>query len=107
MLDTKIFSFDMRQHGRRCRVAGVVKQHLPPPPDLKESQRENKEKSTKYQRILHAGYSGVRCVRVAARLRHKVSSLPSTQGSWVPIPLRAWMSVYAFILCVGSGLATG
>jgi hypothetical protein len=35
-------------------------------------------------------------------------SLPAwTLGSWVRIPLEAWMPVYAFILCVGNGLATG
>jgi hypothetical protein len=40
-------------------------------------------------------------------LGHELSSLARTLGSWVRIPLKAWMSVYAFILCVGSGLATG
>jgi hypothetical protein len=32
-------------------------------------------------------------------LWHELSSLPRTLGSWVRIPLKAWMSV-AFILCV-------
>jgi hypothetical protein len=46
-------------------------------------------------------------------LRHELSSLSRTLESWVRIPLKAWMSVCAFILCVcvvlcvGSGLATG
>jgi hypothetical protein len=46
-------------------------------------------------------------------LRHELSSLVRTLGSWVRIPLKAWMSVLcAFILClccscVGRGLATG
>jgi hypothetical protein len=46
-------------------------------------------------------------------LRHELSSLSRTLGSWVRIPLKAWMSVLcAFfcvyvVLCVGSGLATG
>jgi hypothetical protein len=46
-------------------------------------------------------------------LRHELSSLARTLGSWVRILLKAWMSVYAFILClccpvcIGSDLATG
>jgi hypothetical protein len=44
-------------------------------------------------------------------LRHELSSLARTLGSWVQIPLEAWMSICAFILCVvlcvGSGLANG
>jgi hypothetical protein len=31
-------------------------------------------------------------------LRHELSSLAQTLGSWVRIPLKAWMSVCAFIL---------
>jgi hypothetical protein len=45
-------------------------------------------------------------------LRHEPSSPTQTLGSWVRIPLGAWMYIYAFIcvyvvLCVGSDLATG
>jgi hypothetical protein len=43
-------------------------------------------------------------------LRHEPSSPARTQGSWVRIPLKAWISVHLFcvcVLCVGSGLATG
>jgi hypothetical protein len=41
-------------------------------------------------------------------LRHELSSVARTLGSWVRIQLKAWMSVLcAFILCVGRGLATG
>jgi hypothetical protein len=44
-------------------------------------------------------------------LRHELSSLARTLGSWVPIPLKAWMSVCVYsvcvVLCVSSGLATG
>jgi hypothetical protein len=44
-------------------------------------------------------------------LRHEMSSPAPTLGSWVRIPLRAWMfaCLYSvFVLsCVGSGLATG
>jgi hypothetical protein len=44
-------------------------------------------------------------------LRHELSSLARTLGSWVRIPLKASMSVYVYtmfvLLCVGSGLATG
>jgi hypothetical protein len=40
-------------------------------------------------------------------LRHELSSLAGTLGSWVRIPLKAWMFAYAFILCAGSGLSTG
>jgi hypothetical protein len=34
------------------------------------------------------------------RLRHELSSLSRTLGSWVRIPLNAWMPVCAFILCL-------
>jgi hypothetical protein len=42
-------------------------------------------------------------------LRHKLSSLALALGSWVRIPLKAWMSVLCvFVLsCAGSGLETG
>jgi hypothetical protein len=44
-------------------------------------------------------------------LRHEMSSPAPTLGSWVRIPLKAWMSVCfpsVFVLsCVGSGLAIG
>jgi hypothetical protein len=49
----------------------------------------------------------------ARGLRHEPSSLPRTLRSWVRIPLKAWMSVCAFILCLccpvcaDSDLATG
>jgi hypothetical protein len=43
-------------------------------------------------------------------LRHELYSPARTLGSWVPIPLEAWMFLYiysVFVLsCVGSGLAT-
>jgi hypothetical protein len=52
-----------------------------------------------------ADYSG------RAVLRHEMSSLPRALGSWVRIPLKAWMFVcvyYMFVLsCVGSGLTMG
>jgi hypothetical protein len=35
-------------------------------------------------------------------LRHELSSLARPLGSWVRIPLKAWMSVCAFILCLCS-----
>jgi hypothetical protein len=44
-------------------------------------------------------------------LRHELSSLARTLGSWVRIPPQAWMSVCVYsvcvVLCVNSGLATG
>jgi hypothetical protein len=44
-------------------------------------------------------------------LRHEMSSPDQTLGSWVRIPLEAWMSVCVFsvcaVLCAGSGLAMG
>jgi hypothetical protein len=43
-------------------------------------------------------------------LRHEMSSLAPTLGSWVRILLEAWMlvCVYSmFVFCVSSGLATG
>jgi hypothetical protein len=33
-------------------------------------------------------------------LRHELSSPARTLGSWVQIPLEAWMSVCAFLLCL-------
>jgi hypothetical protein len=33
-------------------------------------------------------------------LRHEMSSLAQTLGSWVWIPLKEWMSMCAFILCL-------
>jgi hypothetical protein len=45
------------------------------------------------------------------RLRHELSSLAPTLGSWVEIPLKAWVSVCVYsvsvLFCVGSGLTTG
>jgi hypothetical protein len=38
---------------------------------------------------------------------HELSALARTQESWVRIPLKTWMPLYAFILRVGRGLATG
>jgi hypothetical protein len=44
-------------------------------------------------------------------LRHEMSSPAWTLGSWVRIPLEAWMFVYVYsvfvLSCVGSGLAKG
>jgi hypothetical protein len=44
-------------------------------------------------------------------LRHELSSPSCTLGSWVRIPLKAWMSVCVYsvcvVLCVGSVLASG
>jgi hypothetical protein len=42
-------------------------------------------------------------------LRYEMSSLVRTRGSWVQIPLKAWIffCVYSVFLCVGRGLATG
>jgi hypothetical protein len=41
-------------------------------------------------------------------LMHELSSLARTLGSWVQIPLKAWVSVLCvFILCVGRALVTG
>jgi hypothetical protein len=44
-------------------------------------------------------------------LRCELSSLARTLGSWVRIPLKAWMSLCVYcvcvVLCVGSCLATG
>jgi hypothetical protein len=50
-------------------------------------------------------------VAVATRSKHEPSSPARTLGSWVRIPLKGWMSVCVYsvcvVLCVGSGLATG
>jgi hypothetical protein len=41
-------------------------------------------------------------------LRNEMSSLPRTLGSWVRIPLEAWMSVCVYpVFVLGSGLAMG
>jgi hypothetical protein len=40
-------------------------------------------------------------------IRHKPFSPAQTLVSWVRIPLKAWMSVCAYSLCVGNGLVTG
>jgi hypothetical protein len=56
-------------------------------------------------------YLNIRPVTVAARLRHEMSSPAWTLGSWVRIPLEAWMFVWVYsvfvLSCVSSGLATG
>jgi hypothetical protein len=48
---------------------------------------------------------------VKRAFRHEPSSSARTLGSWVQIPLQAWMSVRAYsvcvVLCVGGGLDTG
>jgi hypothetical protein len=50
-------------------------------------------------------------LRRPRRLRYELSSPARTFGSWFQIPLKAWMSVSVYsvcvVLCVGSGLATG
>jgi hypothetical protein len=40
-------------------------------------------------------------------LRHELSSLARTLGSWVRIPLKAWMRLFyvCVVICVGRGLA--
>jgi hypothetical protein len=42
-------------------------------------------------------------------LRHEMSSPVRTLGSWVRIPLKAWISAFILFVmsCVRSGLATG
>jgi hypothetical protein len=44
-------------------------------------------------------------------LKHELSSLAGTLGSWVRIPLKAWISVCVYsvfvLSCIGSGLARG
>jgi hypothetical protein len=52
------------------------------------------------------GRKGICCQSQWPRwLRHELSSLARTLGSWIRIRLEAWMSVFTFVL--GSGLATG
>jgi hypothetical protein len=50
-------------------------------------------------------------ITVAARLKAWTVFARSTLGSWLRIPLKAWMSLCVYsvcvVLCVGSGLATG
>jgi hypothetical protein len=40
-------------------------------------------------------------------LRHELSSPARTLGSWIRIPIKAWMFVCVYSVCIGSGLATG
>jgi hypothetical protein len=44
-------------------------------------------------------------------LKHEPSSPARALGSWIRIPLEAWMSVCVYsvcaVLCVGKGVATG
>jgi hypothetical protein len=41
-------------------------------------------------------------------LRHELSSLDRTLGSWVRIPLETWMSVCVYsVFVLDSGVATG
>jgi hypothetical protein len=51
----------------------------------------------------------IRSITVAARgLRHELSSLAQTLGSWVRNPLEACMSVCVYsVFVLGTGLATG
>jgi hypothetical protein len=67
--------------------------------------------STKHCYVLiHTGINFNRRSQRPCGLRHVLSSLARTLGSWVRIPLTAWMSVCVYsvcvVLCVGSGLAT-
>jgi hypothetical protein len=65
-------------------------------------QRSNKDA---YRLIFYLIYGLHRRSQWPRGLRHELSSLGRTLGSWVRIPLKAGM--FAFILCVGSGLASG
>jgi hypothetical protein len=49
---------------------------------------------------LHYCHTALYCSsRWLCGLRHEASSLARTLRSWVRIPLKAWMSVYTYILC--------
>jgi hypothetical protein len=56
-------------------------------------------------------YTSTRRSQWPRGLRREPSSPARTLGSWVWIPLKAWMSVYVYsvsvLFCVSSGLATG
>jgi hypothetical protein len=62
-------------------------------------------------KLIFEGLYDVMPITVTARLRHELSSLARALGSWVRIPLKAWMSVCFYSVFVlsfeGSGLATG
>jgi hypothetical protein len=61
--------------------------------------------------VIVEAYHCLEPIAVAARSKHELSPLARTLGSWVRIPLEAWMSVCVYSVCVvlrvGSGLATG
>jgi hypothetical protein len=48
-------------------------------------------------------------ITVAALSKTEISSPAQTLGSWVRIPLEAWMSVrdFSVLTCIGRGFATG
>jgi hypothetical protein len=46
------------------------------------------------------GWEHYRRSQWQGRLRHELSSLARTLGSWVRTPFKSWMSVCAFILCL-------
>jgi hypothetical protein len=45
--------------------------------------------------------------RLQRGVRHELSSLARILGSWVQIPLNAWMSVFILCLCQVAALRTG
>jgi hypothetical protein len=46
------------------------------------------------------GYGEERPIIVAARLRRDLYLLARTLGSWVRIPIKAWVSVCVYSVCV-------
>jgi hypothetical protein len=57
--------------------------------------------------LIHACYCHASRSQWPRGLRHEISSLARTLGSWVRIPLETWMSAFILCLCAGSGLAIG
>jgi hypothetical protein len=58
-----------------------------------------KDISTNYSRLNIHTYSRARRSQWPRGLRHELSSLTRTLGSWFRIPLEAWMSVFILCLC--------
>jgi hypothetical protein len=92
--------------GPRAGVDDTEKWKFLPPPGLEVRSLGRLARSQSLYRLLcRSQYPG--------GLRHELSSLARTLGSWVRIPLKAWIfGVYmrlfcvCVVLCVGGGLAT-
>jgi len=82
--------------------------------NVRTTYRENRTTDSKFEREKHRQHGHFiipRRSQCPSRLKHVLSSATRTLGSWVRIPLEAWMCVRVFlccvVLCVARGLALG